>query len=181
MVGREGARRPFPVYQQRLLSSVNEMFLDLCDVMRDVVDHVHVKVIRGRLEHLRKRLKNASHIYHLNIIELAMYVSRVLDRQLLNGLCHSHENCRLCSRPHSHESVISSYFWDSYFLSYGEFIELINMHAMKLRVQALRAARAEPCNWSEGRYNNVGVSLRERRGTTQVMLGVSLRAGGTQL
>ena len=27
-----------------------------------------------------------------------------------------------------------------------------------------------------GRQNNVGVSLRERRDTTQVMLGVSLRA-----
>ena len=25
--------------------------------MRDVVDHMHVKVVRGRLEHLRKRLK----------------------------------------------------------------------------------------------------------------------------
>ena len=33
---------------------------------------------------------------------------------------------------------------------------------MQLRVQALRrrsrAARAEPCHWSEGRHNNVGVS-----------------------
>ena len=28
------------------------------------------------------------------------------------------------------------------FLTYGEFFELINMHAMKLRVQALRAALA---------------------------------------
>ena len=54
-----------------------------------------------------------------------MYVSRVLDRQLLNGWCHRHQNLRLCSRPHSHESVIFSYFWDSYFLSYGEFVELI--------------------------------------------------------
>ena len=54
------------------------------------------------------------------------------------------------------------------------------MHAMKLRVQALQpamqAARVEPCHWSEGRRNNVGVSLRERRATMQVMLGVSLRA-----
>ena len=39
------------------------------------------------------------------------------------------------------------------------------MHAMKLRVQVLRAARrrsraahAEPCHWSEGRHNNVGVT-----------------------
>ena len=53
------------------------------------------------------------------------------------------------------------------------------MHAMKLRVQALRPALArgaEPCYWSEGRHNHVGVSLRERRATIQVMLGVSLRA-----
>ena len=33
----------------------------------------------------------------------------------------------------------------------------------------------EPCHWSEGRHNNVG-SLQERQATTQVMLGVSLRA-----
>ena len=50
------------------------------------------------------------------------------------------------------------------------------MHAMKLRVQALRAALAEPFHWSEGSHDNVGVSLRERRATTQVMLGVSPRA-----
>ena len=50
------------------------------------------------------------------------------------------------------------------------------MHAMTLRVQALRAALAEPCHWSEGCHNNVGASLRERRATTQVRLGVSLRA-----
>ena len=30
-----------------------------------------------------------------------------------------HQNRRLSS--YSHESVIFSYFWDSYFLSYGEF------------------------------------------------------------
>ena len=51
----------------------------------------------------------------------SMYVSRVLDRQILNGRCHGHENCRLCSRPHSHLWVIFSYFLDYYFLSYGEF------------------------------------------------------------
>ena len=56
-----------------------------------------------------------------------MYVSRVLDRQLLNGWCHRHQNRRLCSHSHAHESVFS-YFWDSYFLSYGEFVELIKMH-----------------------------------------------------
>ena len=34
----------------------------------------------------------------------------------------------------------------------------------------------EPCHWSEGRHNYVGVSLQERLATMQVMLGVSLRA-----
>ena len=34
----------------------------------------------------------------------------------------------------------------------------------------------EPFHWSEGRHNNVGVSLQERRATMQVMLRVSLRA-----
>ena len=44
----------------------------------------------------------------------------VLDRKLLNGWSHRHQNRRLCSSPHSNESVI---FWDSYFSSYGEFGE----------------------------------------------------------
>ena len=47
----------------------------------------------------------------------------VLDRQLLNGWSHRHQNRRLCSHPHSNESVIFSNFWDSYFSSYGEFGE----------------------------------------------------------
>ena len=34
----------------------------------------------------------------------------------------------------------------------------------------------EPCHWSERRHNSVGVSLRERGATLQVMLAVSLRA-----
>ena len=62
----------------------------------------------------------------------------MLDRQFLNGGCHRHKKRSLSSRPHCHESVMFSYFWDSYFLSYGEF----KMHAMKLRVQALQAAIA---------------------------------------
>ena len=51
-----------------------------------------------------------NNLYILIIIEEIMYiyVSRVLDRQLLNGWCHHHQNSRLCSRPHSHESVICS-------------------------------------------------------------------------
>ena len=69
------------------------------------------------------------------------------------------------------------YFWDSYFLSYSEFVDI----KIKLRVQALRPALASgargPCHWSEGRHNNVGVSLRERRATRQVMLPRAVTAG----
>ena len=57
------------------------------------------------------------------------------------------------------------------------------MREIKLRVQVLQAARrlsraahAERCHWSEGCNNNNAGSLQERRATTQVMLGVSLRA-----
>ena len=39
-----------------------------------------------------------------------------------------------CSRLHSHESVMFSYFWHSYFLRYGHFVEYINMHAMKIQL-----------------------------------------------
>ena len=52
-----------------------------------------------------------------------MYVSHVLDRKLLERLMSSSPKYRLCSCPHSHESVIFSNFWDSYFSSYGEFGE----------------------------------------------------------
>ena len=39
-------------------------------------------------------------------------VSHVLDSQLLNGWTYGHENCRVCSRTRSHDSVIFSYFLD---------------------------------------------------------------------
>ena len=38
-----------------------------------------------------------------------------------------------------------------------------------------RATHAGRCHWSEGRHNNGGGLLQERRATMQVMLGVSLR------
>ena len=49
---------------------------------------------------------------------VCVYVSHVLDRKLLERLMSPQQNRRLCSRPHSHESVIFSNFWDSYFSSY---------------------------------------------------------------
>ena len=52
------------------------------------------------------------------------------------------------------------------------------MHAMKLRVQALRPALTIGARGALplAGGDNVGVSLRERRATMQVMIGVSLRA-----
>ena len=55
------------------------------------------------------------------------------------------------------------------------------MREIKLRMQVLQAPRhlsgaahAEPCHWSEGCHNNVGKASHIL--STQVMLGVSLRA-----
>ena len=65
-----------------------------------------------------------------------------------------------------------SHFWFSYVLSYDEFVEVINMHAMKPRVQVLWAAPGSGARGAlplvGGSHNNVGVSLREMRATTQV-------------
>ena len=49
-------------------------------------------------------------------------------------MTYGHENCRVCSRTRSHDSVCFAYLSDSYFFSYGEFGELI----MKLLRAALR-------------------------------------------
>ena len=46
------------------------------------------------------------------------------------------------------------------FLSYGEFVELINMHACHVTSRASPARGA--LSLVGGRHNNVGVSLRER-------------------
>ena len=50
---------------------------------------------------------------NLNIIELAMCVcvSHALDSQLLNDWTYGHENCRVCSRTRSHDSVIFFVFF----------------------------------------------------------------------
>ena len=51
-----------------------------------------------------------SYTTYLNTIQLAMCVgvcvSHVLESQLLNGWTYGHENCRVCSRTRSHDSVI---------------------------------------------------------------------------
>ena len=54
------------------------------------------------------------------------------------------------------------------------------MHALKLRVQALRAARcrsraaqAQPCHLSEGRHNNVGVTAGKTIHNASIDMGVT--------
>ena len=69
-----------------------------------------------------------------------MCVSHVLDSQLLNGWTYGHENCRVCSRTISYDSVIFSYFSDSYFFSYGEFGDI---RSIKLRVEVTASAGAD--------------------------------------
>ena len=54
---------------------------------------------------------------------VCVYVSHVLDRKLLEWLMSPSPKSQVMFAPHSHESVIFSNFWDSYFSSYGEFGE----------------------------------------------------------
>ena len=68
-----------------------------------------------------------------------------------------------------------SYFWHSYLLRYGHFVEYMNMHAMNMQLTVV-VGRIGLCTHGVTTQVMLGVSLRARRDTTQVMLGVSLRA-----
>ena len=110
---------------------------------------------------------------NLNIIELAIYLSMhlgpcVLNWQLLNSWWHRHKIA-----GYVRVRIIMNRWFVFVFLAFN-FLKLLRV--CKPCGRRSRLARAEPCHWSEGRHNNVGVSLRERRATKQVMLGVSLRA-----
>ena len=71
----------------------------------------------------------------------------VLTVSVLAAMTYGHENCRVCSRTRSHDSVIFAYFSDSYFVSYGEFGELI----IKLLRAALAASRSRAWSIAIGR------------------------------
>ena len=100
-------------------------------------------------------------------------------------ICHRHQNRRLYSHPHSHESVIFFVFWAFIVFKFlSIFTRRVNMHlhAHKLCSAHELCTRTEPWYWSAGAHGvttMLGVSLRVRRHTTQVMLGLSL-PGGTQ-
>lgn len=57
MVWRKRPRRALPVHEKRLLFAVHHVLLHLGDVVRDVVDDVHVQVVWGRVEDFRERLQ----------------------------------------------------------------------------------------------------------------------------
>lgn len=54
----EGSRGSFAVNEQRPLLPIHNVLLHFGDVVRDVVDDVHVKVIRRRTEHFGEGLKD---------------------------------------------------------------------------------------------------------------------------
>lgn len=54
----EGSGGSFAVDQQSLLLPVHHVLLHLSDVVRDVVDNVHVQVVRRGAEHLGEGLTN---------------------------------------------------------------------------------------------------------------------------
>ena len=56
------------------------------------------------------------------------------------------------------------------------FTRRVHMHLTHASRAGLTSVACGVYRLVSGRHNNVGVSLREIRGTTQVMLGVSLRA-----
>ena len=91
-----------------------------------------------------------------------------------NGWCHCHQNRRLCSRSHSHESVIFLVFRAFILLRYGHFVEYIWI-CMQLIDAAVVVGRIGLCTHGITTQVMLGVSLRARHDTTQVMLGVSLR------
>jgi len=57
MVWRKRPRRALPVHEKRLLFAVHHVLLHLGDVVRDVVDDMHVQVIWGCVEDFRERLQ----------------------------------------------------------------------------------------------------------------------------
>ena len=60
---------------------------------------------------------------------VAVFVAgRVCGNRLLERLMSSSP----ISCPHSHESVIFSYFWHSYFLRYTHYVDYMNMHAINM-------------------------------------------------
>jgi hypothetical protein len=56
VMGREGTGRALPVHQQRPLPSAHHMLLHLGDIVRNIINHVQVQVVRGRVEDLGKGL-----------------------------------------------------------------------------------------------------------------------------
>ena len=50
----------------------------------------------------------------------------MVDRQLLNGRCYGHQNCRVCSRTRSHDSVIFFIFLEFIFFKLQRIYDACN-------------------------------------------------------
>lgn len=60
MVRREGTGGALAVHQQGTLAAVHHVLLHLGDVVRHVVDDVHVQVVRSGAKHLGEGLQRAT-------------------------------------------------------------------------------------------------------------------------
>lgn len=60
VVWRERPCGTFPVDKQGFLFPIHHMLLHFGNVVRDIVDHVHVKVVRRCCKHFGKGLKEAA-------------------------------------------------------------------------------------------------------------------------
>lgn len=54
---RESAGGPFPVHQQRPLLSIYHVLLHFGDVVRNIINHMQVQVVRGCVEDFGKSLE----------------------------------------------------------------------------------------------------------------------------
>ena len=103
---------------------------------------------------------------YITIIELPMWLAVCVWQSTSRTADVTVTNRRLCVRLHSHESVIFSYFWHSYFLRYGKFVEYRNMHAMNIQLTVVVGADWTLHPW---RHNSSNVG------------GCHCGPGGTQL
>lgn len=60
MVRREGSGRALPVHEKRLLFALQHVLFHFGDVVRDVVDDVHVQIVWCSVEDFREGLQRSS-------------------------------------------------------------------------------------------------------------------------
>lgn len=81
---RKRSCRTLPVHQKSLLFAVHHVLLNLGDVMRDVVDDVHVQIIWRGVEHFGEGLKVRinSHQHGLKDVFVMLFCTNRLSSDL---------------------------------------------------------------------------------------------------